>query len=133
VHIVRTTAYNLVWRFVCESSKSKTVYQVVAGQIREQIIKGELKPGDQLPTEFELTEHYSVSRSSIRCAIELLVREGLVEKIHGKGSYVRVWRTAQSQGGIIGLLVPDQRKNFFLNMLEGVETGCKIAQFRDGF
>lgn len=42
----------------------------------------------QIPSERELMEIYNVSRSTVREAINLLVREGVLEKKHGKGTFV---------------------------------------------
>ncbi len=52
------------------------IYRQLADVLRSQVLKGELKSGDQLPSEFDLVEKYAVSRSSVRHAIDLLVREG---------------------------------------------------------
>lgn len=47
-----------------------------------------LKPGDQIPTETRLMERFSVSRATVRQAIQELVSEGIVEKRHGYGTFV---------------------------------------------
>lgn len=54
--------------------------------LEEQIMKGYYK--DKIPSERELMEMYSVSRSTVREAISILVREGILEKKHGKGTFV---------------------------------------------
>ncbi|ASN04574.1 GntR family transcriptional regulator [Virgibacillus necropolis] len=43
---------------------------------------------DQLPSERQFMEEYTTSRSTVREAINLLVREGILEKRHGKGTFV---------------------------------------------
>lgn len=43
---------------------------------------------DQIPSERQLMEEYNTSRSTVREAITLLVREGFLEKRHGKGTFV---------------------------------------------
>src|SRR5690625_7534922 len=43
---------------------------------------------DQIPSERELMKGYDTSRSTVRKAIGILVREGILEKRHGKGTYV---------------------------------------------
>ena len=50
--------------------------------------KGELKPGDRLPTEFRLSESYGVSRTVIREAVARLRSDGVVETRHGIGAFV---------------------------------------------
>lgn len=55
-----------------------TAYDRLAGTIRAQILSGELRPGDRLPTESELSAHYLVSRNTAREAIRALATQGLV-------------------------------------------------------
>ncbi|WP_164525514.1 GntR family transcriptional regulator [Siminovitchia acidinfaciens] len=43
---------------------------------------------EQIPSERQFMEKYNVSRSTVREAINLLVREGILEKRHGKGTFV---------------------------------------------
>lgn len=47
-----------------------------------------MRPGDQLPTEPELAEHFGVSRSTIREALKLLEQDGLVNAIQGRGRFL---------------------------------------------
>jgi GntR family transcriptional regulator len=55
-------------------------------EIEKQIRKGIYK--EQIPSERLLMEEYQTSRSTVREAINLLVMEGILEKRHGKGTYV---------------------------------------------
>jgi DNA-binding FadR family transcriptional regulator len=65
-------------------------YERLARQLREQIISGELLPGDQLPSETEMCERYVVSRSTIREALRVLSSQNLVVTTRGVngGSFV---------------------------------------------
>ncbi len=64
-------------------------YQV--SQILEEIIrKGEIKPGEKLPSEGVLADEFEVSRPTINKAISLLVRKSLVSQERGKGTFARV-------------------------------------------
>lgn len=68
-------------------------YRKVFQEIREQILSGELRPGDQLPSERELCEKHGVSRITMRHALRLLEEQGLLERYSGKGTFVRAPRT----------------------------------------
>lgn len=57
-------------------------------QLRRAIDAGEWAPGEQLPTESELTELFGVSRITVRTAFERLGDQGLVERIPGRGTFV---------------------------------------------
>ncbi len=61
----------------------------IADDLRHQISSGHLKAGKRLPSEAQLAAHYTVSTSTLRNALALLQGEGLVEKIHGNGNFVR--------------------------------------------
>lgn len=60
------------------------VYQAV----KKDILVGELQPGSKVPPEFELSEHYGVSRNTVRRAYLALSQEGLIRSINGRGSFV---------------------------------------------
>lgn len=64
------------------------LYEQVFETIRGDILSGRLAPRQRIPSESELAEHYSVSIITIRRAISELVKEGLVEKKQGKGTFV---------------------------------------------
>jgi len=64
------------------------VYRRIAESLRADIEGDRLRPGDQLPTEVELTENWGASRSTVRDAIRLLTELGLVEARPGKGTFV---------------------------------------------
>ncbi|MEU8742725.1 GntR family transcriptional regulator [Streptomyces parvulus] len=62
---------------------------VIADDLRRQITTGRIGPGDRLPSESALADRYKVSTATLRSALAVLQGEGLVEKIHGKGNFVR--------------------------------------------
>ncbi|MFJ2743597.1 GntR family transcriptional regulator [Streptomyces sp. NPDC087440] len=72
-------------------------YERIADELREAIRAGQLKPGDRLPAETQLAETYRRSVPTIREALRLLRDEGLVEKQHGRGNFVRRPRTKVSR------------------------------------
>ncbi|MEU8530074.1 GntR family transcriptional regulator [Streptomyces sp. NPDC048629] len=61
----------------------------IADDLRTQISTGRIKAGARLPSEAQLAERYAVSTPTLRGALALLQGEGLVEKIHGKGNFIR--------------------------------------------
>lgn len=67
---------------------STTLYNQLAEQIRRDIFDGRFIRGERIPSEFELSDMYQVSRSTVRKAVSLLVKENLLVKIHGKGTFV---------------------------------------------
>jgi GntR family transcriptional regulator, transcriptional repressor for pyruvate dehydrogenase complex len=61
---------------------------VIASNLRGQILRGELKPGSQLPGHRELAAIHSVSVGSVREAISMLISAELIETRPGRGTYV---------------------------------------------
>ncbi|MFD0367733.1 GntR family transcriptional regulator [Streptomyces sp. NPDC127114] len=61
----------------------------IAEDLRAQIATGQLKPGERLASEPQLAARYKVSTATLRNALALLQAEGVIEKHHGKGNYVR--------------------------------------------
>lgn len=69
----------------------KKAAEIVAGQIRNAIIRGEIKDGDSLPAEMQLIVTFAVSRPTIREAIRILESENLITVSRGArgGALVR--------------------------------------------
>jgi DNA-binding GntR family transcriptional regulator len=64
-------------------------YEQLAGIIRGQIERGELKAGDRIPPILELAGTYGVAASTVRKSIRLLKAEGVIEGRPGWGMFVR--------------------------------------------
>ncbi|GET34864.1 GntR family transcriptional regulator [Prolixibacter bellariivorans] len=64
-------------------------YKQVQDFLKLQIQKGYYDVGDYLPSENELCSTFSITRTTVRKALDELTREGFIERHHGKGSIVR--------------------------------------------
>jgi GntR family transcriptional regulator len=64
------------------------LYLAIAAELREGILSRRWLPGDQLPSEPQLSREYSVSRGTVVRAIEILLQEGLAHRRQGDGTYV---------------------------------------------
>jgi GntR family transcriptional repressor for pyruvate dehydrogenase complex len=69
--------------------KRNSTRELVMKQILESIESGQMKPGDKLPTELQLSEMFGVGRSTIREATSTLSMLGYLKSIQGKGCFVR--------------------------------------------
>lgn len=63
-------------------------YQRIRLALRNELENGSLVPGDRLPTERELVERFGVAHMTVRHAIDGLVRDGLVVRRRGSGTFV---------------------------------------------
>ena len=59
--------------------RTSRLYEQIVQQIEDQVLKGTLKAGDQLPSERELALKFGVSRTAVREAVKALHEKGLVE------------------------------------------------------
>src|SRR3972149_3543008 len=70
------------------ASQSERLYERIVSQIEQRIVAGDLKVGDQLPSEHELAEQFAVSRTAVREAVKALRQKGLVEIRPGRGTFI---------------------------------------------
>ncbi len=64
-------------------------YLQIAGHIRDEIVRGDLQPGAEIPSERALAVAWNVARPTVTKALETLRVQGLVESRQGSGTYVR--------------------------------------------
>ncbi len=72
-----------------QAKPTQSAVEYVVDAIKRLIVEGDLSPGEQLPSENELTHLLAVSRSSLREAKKILSALGLVEIRRGDGTYIR--------------------------------------------
>lgn len=80
------------------------LYQIISKDLTDQIKFGSLKRGERLASEALLAKHYGVSRMTLRQALGQLETEGLVVRLHGKGTFVTEKHTVRRQGSNLNLL-----------------------------
>lgn len=64
-------------------------YQRLAADLRRRIAEGEFTADAALPVESELERQYGVARNTVRLAVDVLVNEGRLVRLQGKGTYLR--------------------------------------------
>jgi len=68
--------------------RTSRLYEQIVQQIEDSVLKGTLKPGDQLPAERDLAQRLGVSRTAVREAVKTLREKGLVEAYSGRGTFI---------------------------------------------
>lgn len=96
--------------------RTKRVYEQVVDQIQDLIQKGDLRPGDKLLSERELSELLGVSRSSIREALSALDFLGILDSRQGEGTFIAAASEQQLTEHLAVLLTMERDAN--LEMLE---------------
>lgn len=77
------------------------LYRHIEEDLLSQITAGNLQPGDTVPAERELCEHYGVSRITVRRAISELETRGYVQRYQGKGTFVSRSRIQREMGQLL--------------------------------
>lgn len=80
------------------------MYEGIVTQIEAMVESGELKPGDRLPSERQLSERLRVSRSTLTQALRILESDGIVIARQGSGRYIRHSTPDYTTDSIIGNL-----------------------------
>ncbi|MFY9213578.1 MAG: GntR family transcriptional regulator [Tissierellaceae bacterium] len=73
---------------IISNSSKKPIYDQIASQIKNMIINGTLKEGDALPSMRALARELRISVITTKRAYEELEREGFIETVMGRGSFV---------------------------------------------
>ena len=80
------SARDRAWRHTSRPATSAA--ETIVEYVREQLERGELKPGDRLPPERSLALQTGVSRSSVRVGLRALSTMGIIQSRHGSGTFV---------------------------------------------
>jgi GntR family transcriptional regulator len=98
------------WLKMTDVDHRLPLYHRLRDQIASQIAKNLWLPGEAIPTEAELAETHNVAIGTVRRAIQTLVEDGLVERMQGRGTFVRRASFDSSFFRFLRLYGPDGRQ-----------------------
>lgn len=98
--------------------------QIIAGDIRS----GKIKAGDRLPTEQEMCEIHSVSRTTLRQALEILEKEGYIERTRGRGTFACTIAPHRYPGAWVGIVGTTLDNPLAVKVIAGAE---RVLRDRD--
>lgn len=75
-------------KLILNNSSIQPIYEQILSQIKSQIMNGQLKENEMLPSVRGLAKEVKVSALTVKKAYDALEEEGFIVTIHGKGSYV---------------------------------------------
>jgi DNA-binding LacI/PurR family transcriptional regulator len=86
-----------------------------------ELSEGRLRPGDALPTEVELAASAKMSRNTVRQALGAMVRDGVIRRITGRGTFVHESAMERLKSGldIFALVVPETREGYYPSLQQG--------------
>lgn len=68
---------------------SQPIYEQIVNQIKENIMKGIILPGDQLPSIRQLSSNVLANPNTVSKAYQELERTGVIETVRGRGTFIR--------------------------------------------
>ncbi len=102
---------------IISNSSQEPIYEQIYRQIKNSIIMGEIKTGELLPSIRNLARELQISVITSKRAYEELERDGFIETVPGRGSYV----SEQSAG-----MLKEKRMRMVEEKLFGVVTDSKM-------
>lgn len=128
---------------IIDKDHDESLYHQLINHFRARILDGSLPAGSRLPTEVELTKEHDISRGTVRQAMTELVNEGLLERIKGRGTFVRSnigqqtssenQRAQKPASKRIGLLLSYLTSDLDVDILRGVEYAAKSRGYQISF
>jgi GntR family transcriptional regulator len=77
-------------KIIISNASSEPIYQQIGQQIKAQIISGDLKEGDGLPSIRKLAKELHISVITTKRTYEELEKEGFIDTVGGKGTFVAI-------------------------------------------
>lgn len=74
--------------FRIDQRNSTPIYQQLVQEVKEAILKGLLRPGERLPSVRELAVQLTINPNTIQKSYQELERQGIIENLQGKGTFV---------------------------------------------
>lgn len=88
--------------FVVQPQSPVPLYTQIREVLRSRILDGTYQPHQQMPSESDMISGFGVSRITVRQALSDLQNEGLIFRIHGKGTFVSKPKAFQDLGRLQG-------------------------------
>ena len=102
-------------KLIINHSSMQPIYEQISGQIKEQIMHGELETGTGLPSVRTLAKELKCSALTVKKSYDTLEQEGFVITVHGKGSFVADIRSET--------LLEEKRKEVEADLEEAIRKG----------
>jgi len=106
--------------------KRLPTYVLLAERIKaEWISRPDARPGDRLPTQFQLREMLGASRPTVAKALALLAAEGLIESRQGSGVYLRSVPAVSTRTRLVSFIAPRAGASLVLRAYYGIERRAR--------
>ena len=99
----------------------KTKYVALMEQLKEGILSGQIRPGDRLPSENQLSREYGLSRHTVRKALAILENEGYVTAEHGRGTFCSERMRHRKNSRNIAVITTYLSDYIFPRVIQGID------------
>ena len=89
--------------------------------LKRQIMSGEIRPGDKIPSENVLAKEYDISRQTVRKAIDILRNEGFLYAEHGRGTFCSDMIKQEGNSGNIAVVMTYLSDYIFPYIIRGID------------
>ena len=109
-----------------EEPTAQPKYEQLRDYVVAQIESGTIKAGAVLPSEHKLAETLQVARSTVRQALASLEQDGLIHRIHGKGTFIHDEARQRLRKGqnLLALIVPETEAAFYPSLQRSFESAA---------
>lgn len=105
-----------------QKSENQSKYYKLKEYLKEEILMGRIKSGEQIPSENTLAEKLSLSRHTVRKAISVLVNEGYLFTEHGRGTYCLDRSRKRNDSKNIGVITTYISEYIFPRVIQGIDN-----------
>ena len=116
-----------------EKRSPQSAVQYLLDSFNHELLSGSLRPGDQIPTEVELSEQFGVSRNTVREAVKILVAMGVLEIRRPVGTFVCEGFTEPMISPLLYGVILGRGDSYdeLMDLREIMETGTMLTVIRN--
>lgn len=114
---------------IISNTSGAPIYEQIEVQIREMILRGELKAGDALPSMRTLAKDLRISMITTKRAYEELERDGFIESFTGRGSFVK----AQNKELLRERVLAEMEEYFAKGIQKALDAGLTKEEMVETF
>jgi DNA-binding LacI/PurR family transcriptional regulator len=107
---------------------SEPLHARIAARVRRDVREGVYSPGQRLPAEVDLARQLGVSRGTVRHALRVLLNDGVIQTVAGRGSFVPDSISRRS-AGLIGMILPSVVRARNPELISGAEETVRQAGY----
>ena len=106
---------------MADTERKTAKYRFLVETIKEKIRGGAYAPGERMESENRLSEEFGYSRQTVRQALSVLEREGLIERRRGSGTYISSESRRPPRGSNVAIVTTYISDYIFPTIIRGIE------------